>query len=170
MTQLVTENHVRLTPSGITMSPIVCRLVTRSEMDLMARITGLRLLERFGKGRTKAKLSEADACAYGLAVAKIVAARRFSGHDPVQAKELKRKAKDEEVGELWWEHMGSAEEFARKVVGRMGETFYREVFQPAVKEAWNNDQRYEEIRDALREPWNRQLQEEVAAARKNRSG
>jgi Methyltransferase domain len=47
VTQLLTENHVRLTPSGITMSPIVCRLITPGEMDLMARIAGLRLLERF---------------------------------------------------------------------------------------------------------------------------
>jgi SAM-dependent methyltransferase len=47
VTQLLTENHVRLTTSGITMSPIVCRLITPGEMDLMARIAGLRLLERF---------------------------------------------------------------------------------------------------------------------------
>lgn len=120
------------------------------------------------KGRTKTKLSEADARAYGLAVAKIVAARKFSGHDPAQAKELKRKAKDEEVGEPWWEHMGSVEEFARKVVARMGEAFYHEVFQPAVKEAWDGGLRYEEIRDALREPWNRQLRAESAAARNKR--
>jgi hypothetical protein len=109
------------------------------------------------KGRTKAKLREADAEAYGLAVAKIVAARQFSGHDPAEAKELKRKAKAEEVGEPWWEHLGSAEEFQRKVVGRMGEAFYREVFQPAVLRAWEDGKRYEEIRDALREPWNLEL-------------
>lgn len=48
VTQLLTENHVRLSPSGITMSPIVCRLITPGEMDLMARIAGLRLIERFG--------------------------------------------------------------------------------------------------------------------------
>lgn len=47
VTQLLTENHVRFTTSGITMSPIVCRLITPGEMDLMARIAGLRLLERF---------------------------------------------------------------------------------------------------------------------------
>ena len=47
VTQLLTENHVRLTLSGITMSPIVCRLITPGEMDLMARIAGLRLVERF---------------------------------------------------------------------------------------------------------------------------
>ncbi len=47
VTQLLEESHVRLSPSGITMSPIVCRLITPGEMDLMARIAGLRLLERF---------------------------------------------------------------------------------------------------------------------------
>ncbi len=47
VTQLLEENHVRLTPSGITMMPIVCRLITPGEMDLMARIAGLRLIERF---------------------------------------------------------------------------------------------------------------------------
>jgi len=29
------------------MRPIVCRLITPGEMDLMARIAGLRLVERF---------------------------------------------------------------------------------------------------------------------------
>lgn len=46
-TQLLEENHVRMTERGITMSPIVCRLITPGEMDLMARIAGLRLVERF---------------------------------------------------------------------------------------------------------------------------
>ena len=50
-TQLLAENHVRLTAEGITMSPIVCRLITPGEMDLMARIAGLRLVERFATWR-----------------------------------------------------------------------------------------------------------------------
>ena len=47
VTQLLEENHVHLAPTGITMQPIVCRLITPGEMDLMARIAGLRLVERF---------------------------------------------------------------------------------------------------------------------------
>lgn len=47
VTQLLEENHVRLTPSGISMQPIVCRLITPGEIDLMARIAGLRLVDRF---------------------------------------------------------------------------------------------------------------------------
>jgi SAM-dependent methyltransferase len=47
VTQLLEENHVSLTAGGITLSPIVCRLITPGEMDLMARIAGMRLVERF---------------------------------------------------------------------------------------------------------------------------
>lgn len=47
VTQLLEENHVRLTTDGITMTPIVCRLITPSEMDLMARIAGMKLVERY---------------------------------------------------------------------------------------------------------------------------
>lgn len=47
VTQLLEENHVCLTAGGISMRPIVCRLITPGEMDLMARIAGMRLVERF---------------------------------------------------------------------------------------------------------------------------
>lgn len=47
VTQLLEENHVRLSSNGIAMQPIVCRLITPGEMDLMARIAGLRLVDRF---------------------------------------------------------------------------------------------------------------------------
>jgi SAM-dependent methyltransferase len=48
VTQLLEESHISLTASGITLSPIVCRLITPGEMDLMARIAGMRLIERVG--------------------------------------------------------------------------------------------------------------------------
>ncbi len=47
VTQLLEENHVSLTTHGITMTPIVCRLITPGELDLMARIAGMRLIQRF---------------------------------------------------------------------------------------------------------------------------
>ena len=50
-TQIFDENHVRLTPSGISFAPIVLRLITPGEMDLMARIAGLRLTQRYGSWR-----------------------------------------------------------------------------------------------------------------------
>ena len=46
-TQLLEENHVHITSQGVHMTPIVCRLITPGEMDLMARIAGMRLIQRF---------------------------------------------------------------------------------------------------------------------------
>jgi Methyltransferase domain len=48
VTQVLSENHVRVTGDGITFGPIVCRLSWPSELDLMARIAGLPLTERWG--------------------------------------------------------------------------------------------------------------------------
>jgi SAM-dependent methyltransferase len=50
-TQLLTENHVRITAEGTRFAPIVCRLITPGEMDLMARLAGLTLYERFESWR-----------------------------------------------------------------------------------------------------------------------
>jgi hypothetical protein len=48
VTQILDENHVRISSEGIRFSPIVCRLAWPAELDLMARIAGLTLTERWG--------------------------------------------------------------------------------------------------------------------------
>ena len=48
VTQILDENHVTLTNSGVRLGPISCRLIWPSEMDLMARIAGLNLVDRWG--------------------------------------------------------------------------------------------------------------------------
>lgn len=48
VTQLLEESHVVLSSTGVSVSPIVCRYVWPSELDLMARMAGLRLLDRWG--------------------------------------------------------------------------------------------------------------------------
>jgi SAM-dependent methyltransferase len=51
-TQTIDETHVRLTNDGVRLFPIVQRYTWPSELDLMARIAGLRLKERWdGWGR-----------------------------------------------------------------------------------------------------------------------
>lgn len=67
-TQLLEENHVHITAEGIHFSPIVCRLITPGEMDLMARIAGLRLIERYANWqRTAFDInSKAHISVYGL--------------------------------------------------------------------------------------------------------
>jgi hypothetical protein len=46
--QRLEESHVVLSPAGIQFFPIVCRYAWPSELDLMARIAGLRLHDRWG--------------------------------------------------------------------------------------------------------------------------
>jgi SAM-dependent methyltransferase len=46
-TQQLDESHISLTGEGIKLNPIVCRYAWPSELDLMARIAGLRLKERW---------------------------------------------------------------------------------------------------------------------------
>jgi SAM-dependent methyltransferase len=50
-TQVLLENHLEITPDGIRFGPIRLRLAWPGELDLMARLAGLRLLERFGGWR-----------------------------------------------------------------------------------------------------------------------
>lgn len=47
VSQLLEEQHVTLSNTGVKLNPIVTRYVWPSELDLMARIAGLRLKERW---------------------------------------------------------------------------------------------------------------------------
>lgn len=46
--QMLVESHVTLSPAGIRLNPVVQRYAWPCELDLMARIAGLRLKERWG--------------------------------------------------------------------------------------------------------------------------
>lgn len=46
--QIVEESHVSLSPEGVRLNPVVQRYAWPSELDLMARIAGLRLKDRWG--------------------------------------------------------------------------------------------------------------------------
>ena len=47
-TQVLEENHVTISASGIRFNPVVQRYAWPAELDLMARIAGLRCIERWG--------------------------------------------------------------------------------------------------------------------------
>ncbi len=47
VTQVLDEHHISLTKDGVRLGPISCRLIWPSEMDLMARIAGMRLVHRW---------------------------------------------------------------------------------------------------------------------------
>jgi SAM-dependent methyltransferase len=48
VTQIITSQHIILTENGTRLFPVQIRYVWPSEMDLMARLAGLRLVERWG--------------------------------------------------------------------------------------------------------------------------
>lgn len=47
-TQMIDESHVSLSRDGVRLNPVVQRYAWPAELDLMARIAGLRLRERWG--------------------------------------------------------------------------------------------------------------------------
>jgi SAM-dependent methyltransferase len=49
--QMIEESHISLSPAGIRLNPVVQRYAWPSELDLMARIAGLRLKNRWGGWR-----------------------------------------------------------------------------------------------------------------------
>jgi hypothetical protein len=50
LTQVLDLNHVRISTDGIILTPISLRLAHPPEFDLMARIAGLRLRDRWAAG------------------------------------------------------------------------------------------------------------------------
>jgi hypothetical protein len=116
--------------------------------DVFAEYNRLKA-EREGKDPEEAK-------AYGIWLAKVVAARKFSRTTE------KRQEHTERLREPWPEgaktrtlgdEEQSAETFDRDIIARMGEEFYREEFAPAIARAFKAGERYEKIRDAIREDW-----------------
>jgi SAM-dependent methyltransferase len=67
VTQRLYESHVSLSAAGIRLNPIVTRYAWPSELDLMARIAGLRLKERWGGWEREpfAAASRAHVSVYG---------------------------------------------------------------------------------------------------------
>jgi SAM-dependent methyltransferase len=59
-TQMLHENHVRVSHAGVTFNPVVQRYAWPSELDLMARIAGLRLQERWGGWNRQAFTANSD--------------------------------------------------------------------------------------------------------------
>jgi hypothetical protein len=67
--QRIDANHVVLTEAGIQIYPIKLRYAWPSELDLMARLAGLRLQERWGGWEREpfAANSQFHVSVYGLA-------------------------------------------------------------------------------------------------------
>ncbi len=101
--------------------------------------------------------SPAQAKGYGLWVAKVVAARRYgrTAEAPGEkhpAAEKKAPAKTSE----WHVLSGKPQTdklFDREIVQRIGSEFYSQVFVPAIRQAIQSGQKYQQIRDSIRRDW-----------------
>jgi hypothetical protein len=59
-TQMLYENHVHVSHDGVTFNPVVQRYAWPSELDLMARLAGLNLRERWGGWNRQAFTANSD--------------------------------------------------------------------------------------------------------------
>ncbi len=59
-TQMLYENHVHVARDGVTFNPVVQRYAWPSELDLMAKLAGLRLQERWGGWNRQAFTANSD--------------------------------------------------------------------------------------------------------------
>ena len=108
--------------------------------------------ERRDKG-----VPEDEAKGYGIWLAKVVAARRFSRQPSAPGSTPAAGDRTAEEGEPRFRSVGDElqtdETFDREVVDRMGAGFSAEGFAPAIAEVRARGERYEAIRDAIRGPW-----------------
>jgi hypothetical protein len=102
-----------------------------------------------------------EAKGYGLWVAKVVASRRFGKvkrREPDGPGQADRQADAAPmlVDGKWHTLDGEPQTdalFNREIVQRMGEDFYREVFEPTIRAARVQGKSYESIRDSIRRSW-----------------
>jgi hypothetical protein len=95
---------------------------------------------------------------YAIWLAKVVAARKFGRLKP-ERKTLRRLTEEEAAGraERKFRSLSGIEQtdavFDHDIVERMGKTFYRRVFSPTVRKAFEAGQTYKQIRDVIRKQW-----------------
>lgn len=99
----------------------------------------------------------AQAKGHGLWLAKLVASRRFRAEKPEPKSEAERRQRQaaEKAGK--WKTLSGEEQtdkrFDKEIVERMSPAFYRRVFAPAIRSAFERGSSYESIRDSIRREW-----------------
>lgn len=104
------------------------------------------------KAMKEKRLKAAKAKGYGLWLAKVVAARKF-GREP----KAKDAGKEPKLNRQGWHLLSGKPQtdalFDHEIVARMGPTFYRKVFAPAIRKAYLAGESYVAIRDRIRAGW-----------------
>ena len=96
---------------------------------------------------------------YGIWLAKLVAARKFSRSRGKEGPKEPGRGKEapEELVENKWRTLDGIPQtdalFDQEIVQRMGSEFYKDVFAPTIEQAYENGKDYTEIRDTIRKDW-----------------
>jgi hypothetical protein len=105
-------------------------------------------LEQMDKG-----MPEGEAKGYGLWVAKVVASRKFGS----KVDDGGGQTGSKQYPESKWRTLDGDEQtddlFDIEIMHRMHPDFYAKVFAPAIKQAFDDGKKYEDIRDSIREDW-----------------
>jgi hypothetical protein len=109
---------------------------------------------------------------YGLWLAKVIAARKFGRISPEKAREILAPLAPADAVRTRFRRLGDVEQsgalFDKEIVERMGRTFYRQVFQPAIRDAFQSGKSYVKIRDALRKDWQVEAEDPEKGRKKGR--
>lgn len=105
-------------------------------------------LERLDKG-----YPANEAKGYGIWLAKVVASRQRRSKDDGPPKAYRDRYEPEPRFRSLSGEGQTDRTFDHDIVDRMGETFYLHVFTPAIKEARERGEKYEQIRDSIRRDW-----------------
>lgn len=127
---------------------------------MLKPLASIRRFDVFAEYNRLEKLAEGlpddQAKGYGLWLAKVVAERKFGRLKPGDRRPPSAEELAERAGRTFRSLSGVEQTdklFDKEIVGRMGDDFYRRVFQPAIKAAFDKGTSYKEIRDAVRKDW-----------------
>jgi len=95
---------------------------------------------------------------YAIWLAKVVAARKFGRLKPPEITRLPGvPTRVVEEKPKKFRSLGGIEQtdkvFDAEIIERMGRDFYRKVFAPAIKRAFEEGKSYRQIRDSIRRDW-----------------
>jgi hypothetical protein len=113
--------------------------------DVFAEYTRLERLDK--------DYPEDEAKGYGIWLAKVVAARKFSSKSSESKAHGKKHSGPEPKFRSLGDELQTDETFDHEIVERMGTRFYSRVFAPAIAEARDRGETYEDIRDPIRKDW-----------------
>ncbi len=129
-----------------------------SELKPLAPIRRFDVFAEFNRlDALKKGESAAQAKGYGIWLAKVVAAKKFRKSEGAKEKTREGEKEKKVTRKKKWRDLSGISQtdklFDKEIVNRMGKEFYANVFSPAIKQAFDEQKEYRDIRDVLRREW-----------------